>query len=349
VAPAAPAPSQSRWGLYVVGRETGISVHYNHLSIIRDGAEPAPVPLEKVSHVVSVGSGRLSSPVMLVLGERGIPVFFCKRSGEITGVFHPHGPAYGSEDFTLWLAQSAAAQNPEIRLGFARSVVAAKLARQTETLTSYATPEQRARAAQIQQLAACIPAAPTIDSLLGLEGSASRILFDGIQDQLLGLTRDWPFLRRERRPPPDPVNALLSFGYTLIYIHCSTALWTAGLLPQIGLLHALKPGHLALASDLVEEFRHHIDRLVVRLINRREIRGEHFLHGPEADAGACRLTDDGRRVFILAVDGVLQGVALNDPAAPATAQPPLRRMERQALRIAGFLSGRSAAYTASEA
>jgi group II intron reverse transcriptase/maturase len=155
-----PEPPNRRWGLYVVGRETGISIHYNHLSILREGAEPAPVPLENVSHVVSIGSGRLSSPVLLALGERGIPVFFCKRSGEITGVFHPHGPAHGSEDFTLWLAQSAAAGNTELRLAFARSVVGAKLARQAETLSSYATPEQRARATQIQQLAACIPARP---------------------------------------------------------------------------------------------------------------------------------------------------------------------------------------------
>jgi group II intron reverse transcriptase/maturase/CRISPR-associated endonuclease Cas1 len=355
--PPSPVPDnlavQSRWGLYVVGRETGISIHYNSLSILREGEQPVPIPVENVSHVVSIGSGRLSSPVLLALGERGIPVFFCKRSGELAGVFHPHGADRAQEDYRLWLAQSAAAQNSETRLNFARAVVAAKLARQAETLTRFATPEQRARATQIQQLALSIPTAPSLDALLGIEGSASRTNFDGIQDQLLGLTRDWPFLRRERRPPPDPVNALLSFGYTLLYIHAATALWAAGLLPQIGLVHALKPGHLSLASDLVEEFRHEVDRLVVRLINRREIRAEHFLHGPEADAGACRLTDDGRRAFILALDGVLQGQHLNDPAINSTqgqpaAMPAVRRMERQALRIRAFLSGAAPVYSGLE-
>jgi CRISPR-associated protein Cas1 len=345
---AASLPPQNRWGLYVVGRETGISIHYNSLSILREGEQPVPVPVENVSHVVSIGSGRLTSPVLLALGERGIPVFFCKRNGELAGVFHPHGADRAQEDYRLWLAQAAAAQNPEIRLNFARSVVAAKLARQAETLTRFATPEHRARATQIQQLALSIPTAPSLDALLGLEGSASRVLFDGIQDQLLGLTRDWPFLRRERRPPPDPVNALLSFGYTLLYIHASTALWTAGLLPQIGLLHALKPGQLALASDLVEEFRHEVDRLVVRLINRREIRAEHFLHGPEADAGACRLTDDGRRVFILALDGALQGQDVNAAQGQPGALPAIRRMERQALRIRAFLSGAKPGYSCQE-
>lgn len=340
--------SQDRWGLYVVGRDTSISLHYNHLSILRNEEEPASVPLENVSHVVSIGSGRLSSPVLLALGERGIPVFFCKRSGELVGVYRPHGPTRAQEDHEIWVAQSAATQNTDFRLAFARGLLAAKLARQAETLSRFGTQEHRSKITQIQQLAACIPNAPTLDALLGLEGSASRILFDGIQDQLLGLTRDWPFLRRERRPPPDPVNALLSFGYTLLYIHAATALWTAGLLPQIGLLHALKPGHLALASDLVEEFRHEVDRLVVRLINRREMRAEHFLHGQEADAGACRLTDNGRRTFILALDGVLQGQALNDPDAPPGARPPLRRMERQANRLRDLFAGRSAVYTASE-
>jgi CRISPR-associated protein Cas1 len=354
--PASPSPSsppenlpvQGRLGLYVVGRETGISIHYNSLSILRDGEQPVPIPVENVSHVVSIGSGRLSSPVLLALGERGIPVFFCKRNGELAGVFHPHGADRAQEDYKLWLAQAAAAENPEIRLNFARAVVAAKLARQAETLTRFATPEQRARATQIQQLALSISTAPSIDALLGLEGSASRALFDGIQDQLLGLTRDWPFLRRERRPPPDPVNALLSFGYTLLYIHAATALWTAGLLPQIGLLHALKPGHLALASDLVEEFRHEVDRLVVRLINRREIRAGHFLHGPQADAGACRLTDDGRRVFTLALDGVLQGQDVNATQGQPAALPAVRRMERQALRIRAFLSGAVQVYSGLE-
>lgn len=350
--PAAPVldsiPVQSRWGLYVVGRETGVSIHYNSLSILREGEQPTPIPVEKVSHLVAIGSARISSPVLLALGERGIPVFFCKRNGELAGVFHPHGAARAQDDYQLWLAQSSAAQNPELRLRFARVLIAAKLARQAETLSRYATPEHRARAAQIQQLAASVPTAPSIEALLGLEGAASRTLFDGIQDQLLGLTRDWPFTRRERRPPPDPVNALLSFGYTLLYIHAATSLWSAGLLPQIGLFHALKPGHLALASDLVEEFRHHIDRLVVRLINRREVRAEHFLHGPEADAGACRLSDDGRRVFILAVDGVLQGQDLNNPDASPGSLPPLRSMERQALRIRDFLAGRLPAYVSTE-
>ena len=351
--PALPLPEEPRpqnhWGLYVVGRETGISIHYQSLSILREGEQPVSVPVENVSHVVSIGSGRISSPVLMALGERGIPVFFCKRNGELTGIFYPHGASRSAEDYQLWLAQAAAAQNPEIRLLFARTIVAAKLARQAETLARFATPDQRARAAQIGQLAASVPTAPSIDALLGLEGASSRVLFDGLQDQLLGLTRDWPFLRRERRPPPDPVNALLSFGYTLLYIHAATALWTAGLLPQIGLLHSLKPGHLALASDLVEEFRHEIDRLVVRLINRREVRAEHFLHGHEADAGACRLSDDGRRVFILAMDGVLQGQALNDPSAPIGALPPIRRMERQALRIRDFLAGRSGSYSSIDA
>jgi group II intron reverse transcriptase/maturase/CRISPR-associated endonuclease Cas1 len=345
------APVQSRWGLYVVGRNTGISVRYNSLSILREGEQPVSIPVENVSHVVSIGSGRVSSPVLLALGERGIPVFFCTRSGDLVGVYHPHGVSRAQEDYRLWLAQSAAAQNAEIRLAFARPILSAKLDRQMETLSRFATPNQQTRASQIQQLAACIPTAPSIDALLGLEGSASRILFDGIQDQLLGLTRDWPFTHRERRPPPDPVNALLSFGYTLLYIHCATALWTAGLLPQIGLLHALKPGHLALASDLVEEFRHEVDRLVVRLINRREIRAEHFLHGAESDAGACRLTDDGRRVFILAMDGVLQGQSgtqdINDPSDTPARRPAIRRMERQALCIRDFLAGRSPAYRAS--
>jgi len=346
--PPVPATStQQRWGLYVVGRDTGLSLRNQTLTILREGQPPAPVPVEDVSHVVVTGSVRISSPVLQDLGERGIPTFFCKRSGELTGIYQPTGASRNQMDYDVWLAQAAAARDPEKRLRFARAVLAAKLARQAETLIRFSTAEQRARATQIQQLAGAIPAVASLDTLLGLEGSAGRLLFQGLQEQLAGLTAEWPFVRRQRQPPPDPVNALLSFGYTLLYIHCATALWTAGLLPQIGLLHALRPGHLALASDLVEEFRHEVDRLVVRLINRRELRAEHFLVA-RGDATACRLTDDARRLYILALDGRLHGQdAAGAEIDRPGAEPPIRRMEQQALAIAAYISGRTPEYAAS--
>jgi group II intron reverse transcriptase/maturase/CRISPR-associated endonuclease Cas1 len=344
--PTPSTPKQARWGLYVVGRDTGLSLRNQTLAILREGVPPAPVPVEDVSHVVVTGSVRVSSPVLLELGERGIPVFFCKRSGELTGIYQPCGVSRNQFDYHLWLAQAVAAQDTEKRLCFARAVLSAKLARQAETLTRFATPEHHQRATRIQQLACALSAASSLDAMLGLEGSASRLLFEGLQEQLGGLTAEWPFLRRQRKPPPDPVNALLSFGYTLVYIHCATALWTAGLLPQIGLLHGLKTGHLALASDLVEEFRHEVDRLVVRLINRRELRAEHFLLSP-SDSTACRLTDDGRRAFILALDGRLHGMDGNAMQIDCPgALPPIRRMERQALAILAFVTGRSPEYAA---
>ena len=350
--PAPPSPSaQRRWGLYIVGRDTGLSLRNQTLTILREGESPVPVPVEDVSHVVVTGSVRISSPVLQELGERGIPTFFCKRSGELTGIYQPCGGGRNQMAYEVWLAQAAAAQDPEKRLRFARSVLTAKLARQAETLTRFATPEQRLRATRVHQLAGAIPSASSLDTLLGIEGSASRLLFEGLQAQLAGLTADWSFLRRQRQPPPDPVNALLSFGYTSLYIHCATSLWTAGLLPQIGLLHALKPGHLALASDLVEEFRHEVDRLVVRLINRRELRAEHFLLAP-TDADSCRLTDSARRIFILALDGRLHASQGNadtpgrDIDRPG-ALPPIRNMERQALAILAFVTNRSPEYVAS--
>ena len=133
---------------------------------------------------------------------------------------------------------------------------------------------------------------------MGYEGIASTAYFSALPHLILNQKESFPFSGRNKRPPKDAVNAMLSFAYTLIANDISTALETVGLDPYIGFLHTLKPGRASLALDMMEEFRAYLgDRFVLSLINKRQITAHDFLH--QSDNGIV-LTDSGRKTFITA-------------------------------------------------
>jgi CRISPR-associated protein Cas1 len=136
----------------------------------------------------------------------------------------------------------------------------------------------------------------TADSLMGVEGDAANCYFSVLQQRL---RKDhFQFNGRVRRPPTDPVNALLSFIYSMITQDCVAALQGVGLDPYVGFLHRDRPGRPGLALDLLEEFRAGwADRLVLSLLNRQQLKPKDFV--TEA-SGAVRLTDDGRKAVLVA-------------------------------------------------
>jgi CRISPR-associated protein Cas1 len=137
-----------------------------------------------------------------------------------------------------------------------------------------------------------------LNELRGLEGMAAREYF-GAFDRFIKVEE--PQLRfggRSRRPPADPVNALLSFGYGLLLRDCASALAGVGLDPAIGFLHEDRPGRLGLALDVMEELRCPVvDRLVIALLNRKQMGASHFR---VLESGSWEMTDEGRRTFITA-------------------------------------------------
>lgn len=137
-----------------------------------------------------------------------------------------------------------------------------------------------------------------LDSLRGLEGECASVYF-GIFDELILNQKDtFSFRGRSKRPPLDNVNAMLSFGYTLLANDCANALEGAGLDSYVGFMHRDRPGRKSLALDLMEEMRTVlVDRLVLTLINNRQIRAEHF---QISQSGAVEFTEEGRRKFIAA-------------------------------------------------
>ena len=148
----------------------------------------------------------------------------------------------------------------------------------------------------LQEALERIPQEEDIDSLRGIEGECASVYF-GVLDELILNQKDaFSFHGRNRRPPLDPVNAMLSFGYTLLANDCANALEGVGLDPYVGFLHRDRPGRKSMALDIMEELRAIlVDRFVLTQINNRQIRKEHF---QLSESGAVLFTDEGKRKFL---------------------------------------------------
>lgn len=197
------------------------------------------------------------------------------------------------------------ADDPAKSLEIARSIVAGKLnncrsillhASRDDAEASIRRLELRTVSARISQAISGAAAASTLDELRGQEGIGSRSYFGAFSHLLRQPSMRMP--GRNRRPPRDPVNALLSFVYALLLNDCISALTAVGLDPAVGYLHSDRPGRPGLALDLMEEFRPMLaDRTVLAVINRKQVTVEDFVW---AEGGSVMLTPDGRRAVIAA-------------------------------------------------
>jgi CRISPR-associated protein Cas1 len=186
----------------------------------------------------------------------------------------------------------------------ARNVVAAKIANSRLTINRTLRDhrekvDEKALIRTAEQMAASImqlEKATGTDEIRGIEGIAAAQYFGAFNHLIVDQNGDFVFKERSRRPPLDPVNALLSFTYTLLAHDVRSALETVGLDPAVGYLHTDRPGRPSLALDLMEEFRSVIaDRLVLSLINRRQVGRSGFKH---AENGAVVMDDDTRKVLL---------------------------------------------------
>lgn len=265
------------------------------------------LPLIKVDQVVVMGDSTISTPALLALLEQKADVCFCSYYGEFRGRLAPGF----SKNSLLRLEQHRAHQDPGRSLPLAQAFVQGKLANQRTLLLRSNRKRNNAAVARaadslkgvLAQAEAVVaddgPADPSvpqagsaIGTLLGLEGAGSSFYF-GVLHRLLN--QDLGFRRRTKRPPKDPVNALLSYGYVLLMNKVASAIQLVGMDPFIGYLHSSQYGKPALALDLMEELRPVIvDSVVLTLVNNRILKEEDF----EEQMGAYRLSEAGRRTFL---------------------------------------------------
>lgn len=280
--------------LYVRDHQARVTLSKGSL-LVAVNSSKTRVPLEGLEAVVLLGSGQISSDALAQCVERRIRVTSLRRSGHVR--FTVGGPTSGN--VYLRLGQFAAASDPERTAALARWFVAGKLQNFRRLLQRWAwdTPEPertvlRAQQDIIELRLQALSGVADGDKIRGIEGDSTRRYFKGLAARLAAERQPLHFMGRNRRPPRDPVNALLGFLYGLLLSEITGALESVGLDPQIGFLHGVRPGRPALALDVLEEVRPTGDRFAMAVIGRRRIRLEHFVTTP---GGACYLSDDGRR------------------------------------------------------
>ncbi|HNV72295.1 MAG TPA: CRISPR-associated endonuclease Cas1 [Candidatus Ozemobacteraceae bacterium] len=233
-----------------------------------DGKIVSDVPMFRLDQVICFGTVEPSGSALLALSRRGIDLVFLSQDGRFKARIAPSRP----RAVQCRVKQYQRSLDPEFRLTMARTLVGGKLNLSRVWLLRQNRNRDSRLTSQILGISGCIDSlreACSVDQLMGIEGTAARYHFEALK---LILKQDLGFNGRVRRPPKDPVNALLSFGYTLLFNRVVSAVEQVGLDPMISNLHGLEDRRPSLALDLMEEFRTLIvDSVVVGLINRMEI------------------------------------------------------------------------------
>jgi len=242
--------------------------------VVRKDEVLLSVPVFKVENVLIFGHVQLTTQAIGLLLGHGVEVSFFTMTGRLKGRLI----SAVSKNVLLRVHQFSRAQEESFCLNVAKRMIRAKIHNARILLIRFArnhreTPLERA-IDQLGEILQEIQHVSTLNALRGKEGVAAAIYFRALGHMIRG---DFAFKRRQKRPPRDPVNALLSLGYTLLTNEIMGRASAHGFDPYLGFYHTLRYGRPSLALDLVEEFRHTvIDRLVLRLVNRRVIQPDDF-------------------------------------------------------------------------
>jgi CRISP-associated protein Cas1 len=260
------------------------------------------VPLHNLDGIVCLGRVSCSPALMAAAVEAGVTISLLSSHGRFRAAIVGFTPG----NVLLRRTQYRTADDPAAAFGVARSVVLGKLANCRTVLLRAARDlgdEERAerlRAVALQLGGRVHSArdATTLDEIRGVEGEIARNYFAAFPDLVNVPDPVFRFVKRTRRPPTDPLNALLSFVYSVLTHDARSACESTGLDAAVGFLHRDRPGRAGLALDLVEEFRPFLaDRLVLSLINRRQVEPNGFR---TLENGAVEMTDDTRKAVLVA-------------------------------------------------
>lgn len=337
--------------LYLTTPDTYLRLENQTLAIEQNQELKLRVPLHHLNAVICFGHIQLSTPLMHYLAQQGIALVLLDTNGRFKARLE--GPIAGN--VLLRQAQHRVCNDTAHTLELARSFIAGKI-RNARSLLLRGAREARNEidaaglTRRAQNLAASLRALPSgaaLDALRGIEGEAAREHFMGLSLLVRPDAREHFSMRdgRSRRPPRDRLNALLSFLYALWMNDCRSALEAVGLDPQIGFLHALRPGRAALALDLMEEFRAQAERLALTLINRQQIRSNDFV---DREGGAVSFQEDARKIILVAYQerkqDLLQHPLLAQPA-PLGLMPLIQaRLLARSIRGETDANGKAASY-----
>lgn len=295
-------------------------------------------------HTLSDISGAARQKLML----EGVSVLFFDGHGRFTGGLYPTSALYGPR----LLAQLRFVAAPAASLALAKSIVAGKISNQRAVMLRR---QRRLRdpaiaddLAAMRYMTGRADAMTTMDALRGVEGMGAARYFSAFAKVVQHPTFTFP--GRRRRPPTDPINAMLSFGYAVLVSKVTRAVWEAGLHPDLGVLHEASVGRASLALDLAEELRPVVDQVVLRLVNRRQVSAddfrvpeEHELSGEiPSDAMPIWLGKVAKEILIRALEDRLDEPMSHPLRGDSWSLRPLLR--EQALQVARIVEGRQETY-----
>lgn len=288
------AQADDRVPLYVLEAGARVGLSGEVLQVRTDEGVQAEVRLLEVGSISLFGNAQISSQAMRAVLGRDVPLYYLSYGGWLTG----YARSINDHSIDLRIAQYDIAKDQARTLELARAFVSGKVKNQRTMVRRSLGQKARSTLQALALLGHRIDTASEAGQLLGFEGLAAKHYFDAFGD-MLNVGTGFEVTGRNRRPPSDPVNALLSFGYSMLAKEALAAVITVGFEPGLGMYHRVRPGRPSLALDLMEEFRPLIvDSTVLSLINAKEIRASHF----DRRGKAVVLTQDGRRRFIAAIE-----------------------------------------------
>lgn len=255
------------------------------------------IPKMSIERVVIVGKATLSQHALDFFFAESIPVSFMSTSGSFKGFL------CGEEgkNVLVRMKQYERFNDQHYKLETAKAIVRQKVNNLRYFLTKHNRYHKNLAienaCERMKNLLVNLNNVNNTDEARGIEGACAAVYFEAFG--CIFEEKAFQFRKRTRRPPLDPINAMLSLGYTLILSEISSAIYSSGVDPYVGFLHSPEYGRLSLACDIQEEFRFVIDELVVRLVNLGQVKPEHFEY---LENGAVYLNEQAREIFFRAYE-----------------------------------------------
>lgn len=274
--------------IYISEQGVSLSKYGNAIKVYKDKEVIRTLPLINVDQIVLLGNVDISVSLMSFLMRQKVETSFLTFNGKFKGKLIGES----SKNVDLRINQFRKAESTKFSLNLAKMIILGKVKNYQRVLQrkERITNDVNLKTSNFMKT---IEKIDSLETLRGYEGSFSAMYFKWLPEILVN---SFGFKKRIKHPPPDPLNILLSFAYTLLFQNVFAFVSTVGFDPYRGFLHEPKYGHPALASDLMEEFRAPIaDSVVIQLVNRKEIRDEHF---EKNEDGKILLNKDGIEIFV---------------------------------------------------
>lgn len=284
--------------LIVSGPPALVATRNDRVVVTRDDHQLTDAPWRSLSALLLIGSQHITTPALRAALAADVPVHLANAAGKYQGT--AWSARAGAAGAGLWLAQRQRFADAQWSLEAAIAVVQARLRHQREVLRQRDPGGFVRERAALERAIADARKASEREALLGIEGAATRQYFGALAALV---PEAYGFDGRTKRPPRDPFNALLSLGYTLLHGHVQTLIQVAGLYPWLGFYHVARGTHPALASDLVEPFRHIVERAALAMVGRGGLAPAAFRNDTEL---GCRLTAPALKRYLAEIWGRLE-------------------------------------------